>query len=164
MNSLRNSIAAISVLFLTTLIGCQSSPDFDALKSEILDLHQKSIEAHWNKDVDFLVENLSEGFVSVGSGEIRRPTKEEVRSQFRDYLNNTAFSEYADLREPIVGFSNDGSVAWSIVQVKVAGERMMDDGSTRAFSTIWAWITLYERQGDGWIRTGEVSNYRPSSD
>ena len=158
MNFAKNILKIILVLFTVTLIGCQSSPDFEVIRSEILALHKKTIEAHWNKDVDFFVKDISENYMSVGNGEIRKPTKEEITLQFTNYLNNTTFSEYKDLREPIVGFSKDGSVAWSIVQVKVAGKRTMNDGSEREINSTWAWITLYERQGDTWIRLGEVSN------
>jgi hypothetical protein len=127
------------------------------MKSEILALHKALIDAHLNKDVDFLVRDLCEDFVSVSRGEIGRPTKEEVRESFSDYLNNTTFTEYRDLCEPIVGFSRDGSLAWSIVQVKVAGRRRMSDGSEREMDSTWAWLTLYERQGEKWIRLVEVS-------
>lgn len=128
------------------------------MKSEILALHKALIDAHLNKDVDFFVQDLSEDYMSISHGEILRPTKEEIRATFGSYLNNTEFTEYRDLCEPIVGFSQDGSVAWSIVQVKVAGKRTMDDGSKRDMDSTWAWLTLYERQGDKWIRLLEVSN------
>jgi len=145
-------------IFFITLLGCQSSPDFETLRKEILDLHKKTIEAHWNKDVGFFIKDISEDYMSVGSGELRNPTKEEITSQFSNYLNNTTFTEYRDLREPIINFSNDGSIAWSVVQVKVAGKRIMNDRSERDFDDTWAWITLYRREGDKWIRLGEVSN------
>jgi len=128
------------------------------MKSEILDLHRALIDAHLNKDVDFFVQDLSEDYTSVSRGEIRKPTIEETRSSFSSYLDNTTFTEYRDLCEPIIGFSKDGSIAWSIVQVKVAGRRTMDDGSKRDIDSTWAWLTLYERQGDKWIRLAEVSN------
>ena len=128
------------------------------VKSEILDLHKALIDAHLNKDVDFFVQDLSEDYMSISRGEMLKPTKEEIKSSFSSYLNDTTFTEYRDLCEPIIGFSKDGSIAWSIVQVKVAGRRTMDDGSERYIDSTWAWITLYERQGDKWIRLLEVSN------
>lgn len=128
------------------------------MKSEILTLHKALIDAHLNKDVDFFVQDLSEDYVSVSRGEILKPTIDEIRAGFSDYLNNTIFSEYSDLCEPIIGVSKDGSVGWSIVQVKVAGKRVMDDGSEAEFDDTWAWITLYEQQGDKWMRLVEVSN------
>ena len=56
--------------------------------------------------------------------------------------------------------SKDGSVAWSIVQVKVAGNRTMDDGTDRDLDFTCAWITLYKLQGNEWIRLAEVSNFK----
>lgn len=146
-------------LFLMTFFGCQASPDFEKSKAEILDLHKTFVDAHWNKDVDFFSEGLSENYFSVGDGEIRRPTQEEIRAQFVCYLNNTTFTEYRFLQEPIIGFSKDGSMAWSIAQIKVAGQRTMDDGSQRDMDFICAWITLWEREGDQWVRLGEVSTF-----
>ncbi|MCP4538135.1 MAG: nuclear transport factor 2 family protein [Chloroflexi bacterium] len=128
------------------------------MKSEILALHQALIDAHLNKDVDFFVQDLSDEYMSISRGEILKPTKEEILARFDSYLNNTEFTEYRDLCEPIIGFSRDGSIAWSIVQVKLVGQCTMDDGSASDIDSTWAWITLYERQGDKWIRLLEVSN------
>jgi hypothetical protein len=83
-----------------------------------------------------------------------------MRATFESYLNDTTFTEYRDLCKPIVGFSKDGSIAWSIVRVKLVGKRTMDDGSEMDIDSTWAWITLYERQGDKWIRLLEASNHK----
>jgi hypothetical protein len=142
------------------IAGCKQNPDFDKMKTEILDLHKAMIEAHMNKDVNFFVKDISDDYFSVGNGEIRYPTKDETTERFTNYLNNTTFTDYKDLQDPVIGFSEDGSSAWSIVQVQVAGTRTMDDGNDRDFDYTFAWITLYARQGDKWIRLGEVSNYK----
>ena len=130
------------------------------LSQEILDLHKTEIDAHLNKDVDFFVQDISEDYLAVSGGEIREPTLEETRLKFSNYLNNTVFAEYRDLCEPIIGFSKDGSLAWSIVQVKVVGRRTMDDGSERDLDFTCAWITLYERQDDKWMRLADVSTFK----
>ena len=57
----------------------------------------------------------------------------------------------------MIWISKDGLTAWSIVKVKVAGGRKLDDGSTKDFDVIFAWITVYEKQGDEWKRLIEVS-------
>ena len=148
------------LLFILFFISCRSQPDLEALKSEILALHKKTIDAHLEKNVDFFVSDLSENYFSVGNGEIRQPLKEEIRANFDDYLHNTTFTEYRDLRQPMIGISKDGSLAWSIVQVKVTGKRKNADGSERMVDFICAWITLYQRQGEKWIRLGEVSSFK----
>jgi len=141
-------------------MGCQSNPDNEDIRSEILELHRESIAAHLNKDVDFFVRDLSDNFISVSDGEINFPTKEEIKLQFSKYLNNTTFKEYIDLQKPIIGFSKDGSTAWSIVQVKVTGKRKMEDGKEHDMDFVCAWITMYKKEGDRWKRTIEVSNFK----
>lgn len=160
MNFSRNILILFSVLFLLSCLGCQSRPDLDALKSEIRDLHRQTIEAHFAKNIDLFTKDLSEEFISVSNGEILFPTKQEINAQFSSYLKSTEFTEYKNLREPIIGIADDGSVGWSVVQVKVAGKRMLENGSQRDLNFTCAWITLYQREGDRWIRTAEVSNFQ----
>ncbi len=137
-----------------------NSPNFEVLRSEILSLHKTFIEAHLNKNVEFFVQNISEDYMAVSNGEIRTPTTEEIRSQMTSYLNNTVFSEYKNLREPIIEFSKDGSIAWAIFQIKVKGRRTMDDGSERDLDFICAWSSVFERQDDKWIRLWDVSTFK----
>jgi len=160
MNCIGFSVKIFIPLLALSLIGCQSNPDFEALSTELLDIHKKFIAAHLDKNVDFFIQNLSEKYVFVANGEIQHPSAEEMRSRMSSYLNNTNFSEYKDTQKPIVGFSKDGSLGWSIVRVKVAGQRSMDDGTERDLDFICAWITLYEREGDNWKVLGEVSSFK----
>ena len=160
MNATPKISLMVLALFTLVLIGCQSGPDFEKLRSEILELHERTNDAHWKKDVDFFVKDISDDYFSVGHGEIRRPTKEEITSQFTSYLKNTTFVEYRDVHAPVVGFSKDGTLAWLIGTLKVAGKRTMEDGSQRDMDFACAWITLYERKGDRWIRLGEASSFK----
>jgi hypothetical protein len=160
MNIFWNTAKILVILLTMSLISCQSSPDFGASRRELLEIHNTFIKAHLEKNVDFFVQDLAEQYVFVARGEISHPTPEDIRSNMSDYLDNTEFSEYRDLEEPIIGFSKDGSLGWSIVRVKVAGKRLMDDGSERETDFICAWITLFERRGDKWIRLCEVSSFQ----
>lgn len=137
--------------------GCETKPDYEKIKGEILALHQKQLNAHWQKDIPFFTKDLADDYFSVGRGEIRHPTKEEITAQFTRYLGQTEFTKYENVEEPIVGYSDDGSVAWSIVRVNVAGVYTHDDGAPEEFDDTWAWITLFKRDGDKWLRMGEVS-------
>lgn len=133
--------------------------DFAKMKEEILALHKASIDAHLEKNIPYFTQDVSDEFISISRGEILRSTKEETHAKFTNYLENTEFSEYRDLQEPIVGFSKDGSVAWTIVQVKVAGKRKMDEEMVD-LDFVSSWIMLYERQGDKWVRTVNASSFK----
>lgn len=134
------------------------TPDLEAIKREILSLHLADIQAHLDGDVDHLVQGQSPDFTSVHSGEVRLPTPAETRAALTRYLDSTTFTEYRDLRDPVVGVSRDGSTAWSIVQVKVAGNRAGSPATPIDFTC--AWVTLYTRQGGTWKRMVEASTFK----
>ena len=157
---LLKQLMLIVVISFTFINGCSNKPDYKKIKSEILSLHQQQIDAHRNKEIDFFTKDIdADGkYFSVGNGQINYPTSEEIKANFTSYLNSTEFSKYDNIEEPIIGCSDDGTMAWSIVRVNVAGKRNLDDGSSYEFDNIWAWITLFRRDGDKWIRMGEVYN------
>jgi hypothetical protein len=134
--------------------------DLDRLKTEILDLHAALINAHLDADVEALLENQAQELHFVARGDVEVRSVEQTRALLSDYLQSTVFTEYRDVQEPIVGVSADGSLGWSIVQVSVAGTRHLDDGSQREIDFTCAWLTLYQRQGDRWMRTAEVSTFK----
>ena len=135
--------------------------DFDALRREIRAYHDAFIDAHVGNRPEFFIEDLAGGYVNVSRGELVRQTKDEILEQFTAYLGSTSFSEYRLLGEPTIGFSKDGSVAWSILRLKVAGTRTIADGNDVSFDMTWGCLILFERQGDRWVRIAEASNHVP---
>ncbi|MCB2196211.1 MAG: nuclear transport factor 2 family protein [Bacteroidetes bacterium] len=140
--------------------ACQQKLDKKKLEQELLDLHQETLDAHLNKNVEFFVRDISEDYFQVHDGEFLHPTKEEIHSMFTHYLNSTEFERYDDLREPMVKVSDDGSLGWTIVQVRLVGEQQLENDSVNKMDYTYAWITLYEREDGKWIRLGEVDNYK----
>jgi len=154
-------LALLSTLSLLASFGCCRGPDLEQRGQEILSLHQSFIQAHLDKDAAFLAKPTADDYLFVAHGEVQPRSASEVEAMLAPYLAETEFSHYEDVAEPIVGISDDGSTAWSIVQVRVAGTRTGDDGVPRTFDTLWAWLTLYRRDGDGWLRVADVSTNRP---
>ena len=137
-----------------------NTTDLNSLRSEIREIHRTFIDAHLEADVEAVLQDQAESLLFVANGDVHERTLDETRSLMSDYLPNTRFSEYRDVAEPIVGVSEDGSLGWSIVQVKVAGHRTMPDGSEREMDFTCAWLTLYARQDGRWKRTAEVSTFK----
>ena len=129
-------------------------------KAQILAQHKKSIQAHWDKDVAYFTDDVAEGYLSVSNGEIHTRTIAEIEAQFTNYLDNTTFSEYEDIQEPIIRVSQDGTQAWMIAQTKVVGRRKMEDGTEVELDFICAYVMLLERRGDQWVRLGDVSTFK----
>lgn len=158
---MRHSRILIAGTLLVLAAACCQSPDLDRSRQQILDLHQSFIQAHLDKDAAFLAEPTADDYLSVVRGHVRPMSADEVEQRLAPYLAETSFSHYEDVAEPIIGVSDDGSIAWSIVQVRVAGERTGDDDTAQSFDTLWAWLTLYRRDGERWLRIADVSTNRP---
>ncbi|WP_371802639.1 hypothetical protein [Candidatus Lokiarchaeum ossiferum] len=129
-------------------------------KAEIHQLHKDMIQAHWDKNLDWFTKDIDKNYMRIKDGDIDYPTVEEIRTQFTNYLYNTTFSQYEDIMEPIIEIADDGSIAWSLVKVKIVGKRKMDDGSIVNLDFVCAWITMYTHIDDKWIRKGEISTFR----
>jgi len=151
----------IFALLVFTPVSCSQQPDLESLRAEILELHRSFIQAHLEKDAAFLARPTSPDYLSVSNGRVKNVDAKEMERMLSEYLDSTEFSEYGDVTDPVIGISRDGSLAWAIVQVRVAGTRSLPDGSSRTFDTLWAWITLYQRNGDQWLRIADVSTNRP---
>ncbi|MCB0035938.1 MAG: hypothetical protein KDE51_18030, partial [Anaerolineales bacterium] len=85
--------------------------NFEALTAQLLSIHQASIQAHLDKDVGFFTRGIAENYLSVSRGNINSPTPSEIEARFKSYLENTVFTEYENLQAPLIGFSDDGSLA-----------------------------------------------------
>ena len=158
---MRQRILLIVVAIAIGLTGCQGSFDPGMGRAEILALHQGFIDAHLSEDASSLAAPIPQDYLFVSNGDVERLNAEDVRESLQSYFDATTFSHYADTNEPIIGFSKDGTLAWAIVQVRVAGSRHREPEADHGFDTQWAWITLYERQNDQWSRIADVSTNRP---
>ena len=133
-----------------------SKEDLERFRKELIILHKKNIKAHLKKDVDYIVQDVSEDFISVNNGEVNFPSIEDLKMEYFEYLENTQFSQYEDQMEPIIGFSDDGSIGWSIVKVSVKGKSK----DNPIIDYTCAWITLYKRSNDKWLRIIEASSFK----
>jgi len=158
---MRSVTVLVSVACLLMALGCAQGPDLDRSRREILSLHESLIQAHLDKDAAALAKPTADDYVSVSRGEVHPMSATDVEAMLAPYLDETEFSHYEDIAEPMVGVSDDGSIAWSIVQVRVAGTRTGADSEPRTFDTAWAWLTLYRRDAESWQRIVDVSTNHP---
>jgi hypothetical protein len=143
------------------VIGCQPSFDSQQGRAEILELHRSFIEAHLTKNVSALSRPISDDYLFVANGDVETRDSSDVHEMMQIYLNRTTFTHYEDTDEPIIGFSEDGTLAWAIVQVRVAGTSHRESEVDETFDTQWAWITLFEKRNGRWSRISDVSTNRP---
>jgi hypothetical protein len=151
-------IAVISII--SVHFSCKTNPAPEEMENEILELHKEMIDAHISKNAGYFTQDIADSYMQVSHGEINYSSKPEIRERFDEYLNNTTFTKYEDLREPIIKVSRDGTLAWCIVQMKIEGVQKTNNDSIGKLNFVCAWITLYEKRGKKWIRLGEVDNFK----
>ncbi len=143
---------------------CQHPFDSKQARAEILELHRCFIEAHLAEDVSPLARPIASDYLFVANGDVQTLNGNDVQRTLQSYFDTTTFSHYEDTDEPIIGFSKDGTLAWIVVQVRVAGISHRESGVDDPFDTQWAWITLYEKRNGEWSRISDVSTNRPFSE
>jgi len=134
--------------------------DLEQVKAALLESHRKDRRAHYEKDVDLLLTGGASEFISVSNGEIQRSTLDEQRAFFMDYFTGAKYYEGDDLEPPIIRVSNDASIAWMIVRIKVRRTtRQENSDEERETQFIYAGIMTYEKQAGKWRRTANVSTF-----
>lgn len=139
----------------------QTPVDLEKERAELLRLHKQGREAHFKTDVELLLANSPDEFVSVSAGKINRPRRADTRKMFTEYFRGAKYFEWDDIEEPIVRVSNDGSMGWMITRVRV--RRVQQDKSGREVEEkfVYAGIMTYEKQKGKWTRVANVSTFEP---
>ncbi len=148
----------------TVCVEAQSRTDLQKEKSELLRMHKADREAHFNTDVEALLNHGSESFIAVSNGKIYRATKADERKQFEGYFKDAKYYEWDDLEEPIVRISADGSMAWMITRVSVRRSQKDAAGTERQQRFIYAGIMTYEKRAGRWLRVANVSTFEQVND
>lgn len=135
-------------LSLLILSSCQNEKivDIEKATKEILALHRAQRDHHFNKDSVAFVGQLSHDFISVNRGVISYPSKTETQRRYHSYFSSVDFNKWDDLQDPIIRFSEDGTLAYTIVD-KIVEVKYNEDS---VGATHFAWIAIYRKGESGW--------------
>lgn len=150
MNFLPPSININLIIIFLILTGCYEVDQHKKAQEEILELHQRQRDFHFNKDAAAFAELLGENHISVNRGKISKPTKEENKNRFENYFGQVEFEIWDDLTPPIIQFSDDYSMAYTIVDKAVVLRYQDDEGQTQRDSTHFAWLAVYQKIQNEW--------------
>jgi len=145
---LRFVIMSLHVLFSSCLE--QSQFDLEKETIEILKLHDLQREYHFNKDSISFATQLSNNFISVNKGIISQPEKKETISRYNNYFSSVEFITWDDNSEPIIKFSEDGTLAYTIVDKIVKIKYKDENGETVFGGTHFAWTAIYKKYDNEW--------------
>ncbi|MEO0472862.1 MAG: nuclear transport factor 2 family protein [Bacteroidota bacterium] len=116
----------------------------------VLALHHAQRDHHFQKDSAAFVDQLSDAFISVNRGKITRPSRADMLTRYHGYFSAVEFVKWDDIQEPVIRFSEDSSLAYTIVDKMVRLHYPAEDGTTIEDETHFAWTTIYRREADKW--------------
>ncbi|MCF7561043.1 nuclear transport factor 2 family protein [Sabulilitoribacter multivorans] len=130
-------------------------------KDKILKLHHLQRDYHFNKDSIAFANQLSNNFISVNKGEITFPKKDETLARYNRYFSSVEFIKWDDLSEPIIKFSNDSSMAYTVVEKEVIITYKDSSGSSVEGKTLFAWTAIYRKENGEWKIECVTSTNKP---
>ena len=153
------AVALLLSLSFAFTAQAQSKVDLEKEKAELLKIHEAGRRAHFNTDVNLLLEGAPDQFISVSRGKISRSTPADTRKMFESYFKDAKYFEWDDLEPPIVRVSADASMAWMIVRTKVRRTQKDSSGAEREEKFVYAGIMTYEKRDGRWVRVANVSTF-----
>lgn len=135
-------------LLLVILISCHSPINFENEKKTILLLDEQAREHHFKKDAAALVKNLSKNFLAINKGTISQPAIDESYQQFDRYFKSVEFVKWDNVKEPVVRFSDDASLAYVCIDKLVILK--LKDEHEKLDTTHFAWLSVYRKSKGEW--------------
>ena len=146
----------IPVAVAALLAAASTCPATDAT-ADLLTLHEKTRQAHLKGDAGPIAETIGKQLLMAEKGTIRAQTNAEVANFFTGYLKRVRYSQWRDVRPPLVTISPDGQMAWMAVEVEAKYTRADQPAEgEKAFKS--SWIATYGRDNCAWRMTGIASN------
>lgn len=136
----------------------------DALGSVALDrvnvyrLHRRLLAAHCLGDADMMA-SLSAGEVlSANRGVLAMHENASLQKRFSGLFSTLNYTEYRDLKPPVIEVSDSGDIAWIAVEVQARGHAIE---AQTPFDDQWAWFMLAKKIDGVWKHLGNASNAAP---
>jgi hypothetical protein len=143
-------------------LGASPSADRQSDTEELLRMHARGREAHFETDAEKLLSHGAETMISVNGGRIQHITRAQQREFFTGYFKGARYFEWDDLEPPIVRVSGDGSMAWMITRTRVRRTQPDAAGVAKEVSFVYAGIMTYEKRDGRWVRVANVSTFEPA--
>ena len=131
--------------------GPNRDDDVAALRAVL----QAEREAHLTRDTARFVAGFADSMASVNRGVVRRQAREDYRARFQSYFDAVTFEAWDDRAAPRIEISEDGTLAYAIVE-KTVRTRDADTTATTEF----AWVSIYRKVDGRWLLECNVSTER----
>lgn len=140
-------VYGVTALFLSC-----SNPDsksIDEDRNKILALHEGQRAAHFGKDPKGMTDQFASNLISVNRGRVSQADLQKDTERFQSYFNAVEFKKWDDVKPPEIRFSDDRTLAYTIVDKMVVLETKDSVGNAIEETTHYAWVSIYRKQSDG---------------
>ena len=136
--------------FSSIALSCNQRVDLQKEKIAILSLLDKERTAHFEKNVSLFMSEFSDSMISVNRGVVTSANRNATYQRIEKYFNRVDFVKWDDVVPPQISFSNDGSMAYAIVQKQVILSLKDSLPKTVLDTTDFAWVSIYRKKGNEW--------------
>lgn len=149
---MNRNIAFTIFLMVTIFCSCHTSDGFDKQKETqaITALLQQERKAHFDRNVDLFLSEFADSMLSVNKGKVSVTTPGENRERIGKYFGRVEFVKWDDVAEPVIRFSDDGSLCYAIIQKQVILSSADSLGRKLLDTTDFAWTSIYRKQKGEW--------------
>jgi hypothetical protein len=137
-----------SLLF--SMVACDPGAGSEKERKIILEMLQTERKAHFERNTELFIAEFADSMISVNKGVVSAPSKEEHKKRIGNYFGSVQFIKWDDTAEPVIRFSDDGSLAYAIIQKEVI--LSYPDSTGKAFydTTHYAWSSIYRKSNGEW--------------
>jgi hypothetical protein len=128
--------------------ACRQRVDLEKEKDALMMLHEQQRQAHLSKNVSLLLGDNLTDYVEVNRGVIGRPKNSESKKRFQSYFNSVDFVSWDDVTPPVFTFSDDGTMATSVVD-KVVITRSTSQPA-QVDTAYYAWLAVFKKVDGKW--------------
>lgn len=147
----------ISALVICIFQSCKPAVSTANDEAQLRAMLATERTAHFNRDVELFVKEFSDSMISVNKGTIKATPPDTMRKSIGRYFDAVQFVKWDDMAPPVIRFSNDGSLAYALVQKEVIVNYPGSSGLLVYDTTHYAWVSVYRKQEGSWKVEANIS-------
>lgn len=157
-----NKFCLLIALIAISLLNCRN-PDVNIAgeKEAIRKILQQERKAHFEKDIDLFLSTFADSMISVYDGEVFVNTPEENKARFGTYFRNVEFVKWDDRAEPVIDISDDGTLAYAVIEKDIVITYPDTSGNQLTESTQFSWVSIYKKIDGQWKGVCNASTHKP---
>lgn len=111
---------------------------------------QQERTAHFEHNAALFTGTFADSMTSVNKGKVTKASRQQLQERFQHYFDQSEFIKWDDVAEPQIHFSNDGSLAYAVIQKEVIIAVADSAGIKHNDTTHFAWVSIYRKQNGEW--------------